>query len=349
MRLIYRKQLFPFFYIFIYLIFFFIMQISVEMEALDIWRYYASAKQNAKIYCNLFDIVKYSLDNSFDFIYTVSLWMACRLNISMNFVTAFYLSLYYLLSYNIVKKHFSNTFIPNYVIAYALMFAPFIWVQEISRNLAAIAILYVAINFFLNKKYVKALLFLVISVFTHISILIYVPIFIAAHFLSGVQIKSHYILVCILGLVICSLVTPSFLVDLISSYAAGTDSRYAYYGDEMEYVGVFNSTGIGYGDKLPILFAFVFSIILLIVNKKRDFMFWCHFILTSMLSFFLFSSLMFTNRIIMLLTLIIVWNTVQVYVTSSKNIRKIVRYLSVIGCICVLLHFWSYRTAFLNF
>ena len=346
MKFIYSNHGFSVSYVLLYILFFILMQLSVEVEALDIWRYYDVAKLDAVIYDNILDYIKHSIDINTDFIYFTSLWIACKLGVSLHLVTAMFLTMYYVISYLIVKKHFSNNSVPSFILFYAFMFAPFIWVQEISRNLAAISILYIGIKYYLDKKYIKAFVWSLLSVFTHVSMIMYFPVFILAHFINGFKLSSKYVIIIILIFLLGSITMPSFLVNVISHSIEGADSRYSYYSDGMDYVGPLQASGIGYGDKLPMTFSFIYSLILLMLNKSRDFIFWCQFGLTLLLSFFFFSSLMFTNRLIMLLTLFIVWNTISVYVDSMNSSKTILKVLGFIGCICVILHFWSYRTAF---
>jgi hypothetical protein len=126
----------------------------------------------------------------------------------------------------------------------------------------------------------------------------------------------------------------------------GNETRYgALYGN-LEAQGALMTSTIGYGDKMPIVFCLIFSVLLLFLRKNKDFMYWMLYVLTLMLSFFILSSLMFTNRVIMLMTLFIAYNAYKVINEGTSDDKKKLHLASIVGSVVVFLHFYSYRTHF---
>lgn len=322
------------------------MVFYVFPEELDIIRYYEGATYAANEYVSVKDYASHLIGSQIDFIYSSSLYLAEKNGIPMNIITIFYMSLYYIAIFEILRKLFPYFKIPGYVLFYVIMFAPFIWVQSISRNLAAIAFFYVAINSFVDKKNLKAVFWLSVSIFTHISMLMYLPALAIAFFLKNKNINNKFIYSSIFIAIILSYVVPAQLLNLISIVMDGSESRYgAVYGN-IEVQGALMTNSIGYGDKLPIVSCFAFSVLLLFLNKNKDFMYWMLYILTLMLSFFILSSLMFTNRVIMLMPMFVAYNAYRIECEGSLNRKKVLNIASLIGCFVVFLHFYSYRTHF---
>ena len=346
MKLTYSKNKYSLHYILVYFFIFFIMQITEHNESLDIWRYYAIAKVDSYQYSSIFSYISNQFEIYKDFIYFSSLWLAAKVGISLDFVTSFYLTIYYCITYTVIKKHFRGFLIPLIVVLFVLLFAPFIWVQTISRNLAAISICYVGIKNYLDGKYVNAICWAVLSVFTHFSMLMYMPVFILAHYLLKFDVNRKVLILSIFAMLIFSYFSPAFLVNLLTSSLQGSDSRWEASYVDYESVGALMSTNIGYGDKLPMLCGYIYSVFILLQSKSRDYMFWCLYILVIMLSFFIFSSLMFTNRIMMLMPIFVAWISVKNYILGSKKEKYYIIISSVLGFICILAHFWSYRTVF---
>lgn len=315
-------------------------------EELDIIRYYEHAIYAAHEYGSVVDYASNLISNQIDFIYSSSLYLAEKNGLHMNIVTILYMSIYYISIFEVLRKGFPYFKIPEYILFYVVMFAPFIWVQSISRNLAAIAVFYLAINSFLDGKILKGLLWMIASMFTHISMLMYLPVVFGAFILKGRNINNKFIYLSILGALVFSYIVPSQLLGIISIIMDGDETRYGAVYGSLEAQGALMTSSIGYGDKLPIVICLAYSILLLFLNKKKDFMYWMLYFLTIMLSFFILSSLMFTNRVIMFMPLFVAYNAYKAYLEGSTQRKKILNIISIIGCIVVCLHFYSYRTHF---
>ena len=323
------------------------MLLYVFPEDLDIIRYYESAEQAVTEYNDVIDFSKFWMEDHVDFMYPASLFIALKLGLPMDVITIFYMALYYIAIFEIIRKRFPYVRIPGCILFYVAMFAPFIWVQSISRNLAAIAFLYVAMNYMADgKSKVKVVFWLIASLFTHISMVMYIPAIIVALLIENREVNNKLIYFSIIVTLGISYIVPSQLLNLISSVLSGSDSRYAASYGAMETQGVLMAESIGYGDKLPIMFCFLYSIILLFLNKSKDFMYWMLYMLTLMLSFFILSSLMFTNRVIMLMPLFVAYNAYKVMTEGTIKSRKMLSLVSFVGCIVVFLHFYAYRMYF---
>ena len=333
-----------------YLLVVFILTLSMVFyvfpDSLDITRYYEMAETAVWQYGSVIDYAEYWYETHFDFIYPASLFLAVKMGLSMDIITVLYMSLYYICVFEILRKNFPNLRIPGYILLYGIMFAPFIWIQSISRNLASIAFFYLAVSFILEGKKFKSVACLIISLFTHVSILMYIPLIFIAYFLEKRDVNNKLIGLSIIVALVFSFLAPSQLLDLISFVLDGSDMRYADDYGQLQAQGALQNSYIGYGDKLPIVFCLLYSVLLLFINNRKDFMYWMLYILTLMLAFFVFSSLMFTNRVIMLMTLFVVFNAYNVIRYGSTNKIKILKTFSIIGCFVVLMHFYAYRMYF---
>lgn len=315
-------------------------------EALDIIRYYENAKYAAQEYSSVVDYISHLISSQIDFIYSSSLYLAEKNGLHMDIITILYMSIYYIAIFEVLRIKFQNIKIPGYILIYVAMFAPFMWVQSISRNLAAIAFFYLAVNSFLTGKMLKGLLWLIVSMFTHISMLMYLPVMLGAFILKGVSINNKLLYLSIFTAIAFSYVVPSQLLGIISLIMDADETRYGLAYGNLETIGTLTTSTIGYGDKLPIIACWAFSVLLLFWNKSKDFMYWMLYLLTIMLSFFIMSSLMFTNRVIMLMPLFVAYNAYMVFCEGTIKHKKMLSIVSLIGCIVVILHFYSYRTVF---
>ena len=345
-NLIMRKRVPYKFYIFVVLTLSLSMAFYVFPEALDITRYYEMAEDGVSQFSGVVEYAEYWFEMHLDFIYGSSLFLLLKMGLPLNIATIFYLSLYYICVFEILRRHFPNLNIAWYILFYVAMYAPFIWVQSISRNLAAISFFYLAMLFLLDGKKVKFLFCLFLSIFTHISMVMYVPIIFVAYFLEKRDINEKIIGFSIVFTLILSFISPSQLLNLLSFLLEGSDMRYAASYSNIQAQGALQDPNIGYGDKLPIVFCLFYAILLLFINKRKDLMYWMLYVLTLMLSFFVFSSLMFTNRVIMLMTLFVAYNAYNVMRYGTLRYRNIIKISSLVGCLIVFLHFYSYRTSF---
>jgi len=322
---------------------------STFNEELDLLRYYEAAIDDYKEYNNWVTYLKVLIERDFDFIYSLSLYFALQLGLPMNLVSICYVSLYYIAISEVLRRHFPGLKVVWYVFFFVLMCAPFIWVREISRNLAAFSFFYLAIIYYLEHRYKSMLCWIIVSVFTHISMIMYVPLILGAHVFRKFTITNTAITLIIIVMLVISYYMPSYLLDLLALVMDGRGtSRYSLYAS-LETHGALSSPNIGYGDKFPMAYIYIYSIVLLIRNKDHDFMYWMLLFLTIMLSFFLLSNMMFTNRVIMVMPIFVAWNTYSILRSKKLFDQFIIKKMSVLGILLVLAHLYSYRDTFTIF
>lgn len=333
------------FYMVLIIVLYFSMITSVFMEALDISRYYEAAEIAVCKYSSI-QYLDFLFKTNVDFIYSMSLFFAQKNGLSLNIVTTFYLSLYYICCCELIRTEFGLKKIPNIILLYILLCAPFIWVQSISRNLAAIAFYYLAIIFFRKDRAKVGAFFMIVSVLTHFSMIVYVLVGFAAFGLGRklVSLNNNKMRILFFVSIILAIIFPNVLVLIMRLIASTLSLRYFLYADVVS-SSIWSIKSIGYGDKIPIACVWIYSICLILMNKRYNFYYWGLFILVVMLSFSIFSSLMLTNRIIMIMPLFVAANVCDILKAFPQKIMMI-SMLSIVGMICVILNFYSYRTAF---
>lgn len=333
------------FYVFLVFLLYASMHFYVFPEALDITRYYELVENDVLRYHNLLDYIEFQLSSHVDFIYFSSLYLANKIGISLNLVTTFYLSIYYIIICELLRKKYGLKHIRGVILFYILMSAPFIWVQEISRNLAAIAFMYCSLFEFNRGKKIVAVFFAIGAVFTHFSLIIFILLYFLAFFMQRINLNRKIVILFFLFIIIIGYISPSYLVNFTVIVAENSDNHYAAYANLENAIPVFSSS-IGYGDKIPMVYVYIFSLYLILKNKKHDFYYWGLFILTAGLSFALLTSLMLTNRIIMQMPLFIGWSVCATLQQVGRKEYIRLYFLSAIGVVCVLAHFWAYRLIF---
>lgn len=140
---------------------------------LDLSRYYENAK-SIDTNQDIINFVKITFKNNFDFIYFLSFLIVNKIGLSVNFVNFFYVFLFYFYTLLIIDYLFKNVnyHTVNLIKLYTILSAPILILFSISRNLAALSFFYIAIYMYLRKKK-KYWLFIVISIFTHVGMLIF--------------------------------------------------------------------------------------------------------------------------------------------------------------------------------
>lgn len=317
-----------------------LMAVYTFPEALDIQRYYEDAENSSK-YLTTEQYFLYSFNNNFDFIYTVTLFIFAKLNLSLNIPTIFFLSLYYISLCEVIRRY-EPTIVPGLIFLLIIFFVPFVWIQAISRNTAGIAFYYLGLFQFISNRKILGSIFFIVSIFTHISMLGWIVLSGVAWITTKITISRLIKNSIFVTLILLACIAPSHIIDIFSLIADSTQSRYASYA-MLSMSSPLLSNDIGYGDKIPMLVSCLIASYLIMVNNKLDFFFWMLFLLTIGLIFSLFTSMMFTNRIIMLMPLFIGCNICSIWNSKSQSLRIQVYILAVISLGSNILHFWSYR------
>lgn len=336
-----------FMYILAFLLIYWSVFVLSEYEPLDLGRYYEEVEMQAEVY-SLSDIIKirYYDMKKYDFIYHTILFVACKFFIPLNLITSVIVFTYYLLIVKMMRIFFGGK-IDNFVILAVLLTTPITWVVEISRNLTAITLLYISVKYLYANKRIIAVLFIVASVLTHFGAALYVLVLFCSQILQNKHIKQNVVFFLLLVVSIISFIMPTSVLTIMRWFLE-EDSGYTHYTMNTS-ASFFAATNIHYGDKLPAVFAVLFSIILLLLNKKQGFAFWCLLLFTMLLFFFLNLGVMFVNRLMMVVPLFWGINLAIIYKNARLADVQFLRTFSVIAWIPIVLHFYAYRPVYFPF
>lgn len=166
----------------IYFIIFFLAIMAfliTPVKDLDLYQYYYDILPDAERY-SIPDYIELCIATNQDFMYIVSLMFIKGMGLPIQLVNFFYVGLYYLLIFkilSIVTQSYSLNFYSRdyFIVIIATFFSALpILVFTISRTLAAIDILYIAIYYFLNKKYYKGTFFAIFSILFHVVSILFI-------------------------------------------------------------------------------------------------------------------------------------------------------------------------------
>ena len=329
-------------YLFFFVVALFFVNAVVKVDDYDLHRYFDEAVRFAKT-SSLLQMIKEVWSIEFDFIYYVILYFSVKLSISLKLVTALFVATYYWIILGVLKddRKLINDRIVDFVILFVV---PIIWVVSISRNLAAIVFLYAGVVSILKSKRINGILWLVIGVLTHFSVLMYVVVFVVSMLLRKIRIKPFFVVLFIAFFYILSQVIPDYLYNSIKLIATDRDLGYYTRFENVVSANVLEEGNWPVGDILSLIFVCVFSITVLLFNKKQGFEFWTLFILLIFLAFFVETSVMFVNRCMMIMPLFIGMNVLSIYKEGTNSQKKILKYLSYAGGLVFMLYIYTSRT-----
>lgn len=316
------------------------------MDALDLHRYYDDAFANRNT--PIGDIVEQESSRGIDFIYYVILHFSVNLSIPLDLITALIVTLSYAMILSCVNFFYKGS-LEWFVVATVLFLTPITWIIEISRNMTAILFLYVALRMMYRSKWIWAIIFCLCGLFTHFSVLMFIFLFAASYFVKFLHIRSFFIPIVIFFIFISSYLVPSYIYDLMSLAIGGSETVYNTQYMGMEAVSFSQWGTVGNGDKIPILYGLVFSVALLLTNKKQGQEFWMLMGLTVLSAFFVRSSMMFTNRCMMILPMFWALNLAQIYESGTHKNKKLIRSLCMFGLLPIFWHIFSYRDVYFPF
>ena len=234
------------------------------------------------------------------------------------------------------------------IVLITLFTVPSIYVVSIARNLTAFMFLYCAIIAYYKEHKIVSLLFVVIAVFTHFTTLMYVAVLVLALLLRNKSINDNALVVLLVSVFCISLISPMLISNLVFNVISGEDLYYERYSKAGAQLFLINRY-INYADKLPVLMAYIYSIVLLFQNKQRGIEFWTLLILVIMLSFFMNSSFSLVVRCMMFLPIFWALNVSKVYKNSSTRSKAYLQNFSLLGLLSLLLHIYGYRQIYLAF
>lgn len=316
-------------------------------DSLDIVRYYDSAKYAVASYSNLFDYAYDKISTDIDFIYTSVLYVFQKNHIPLNIATIIFLSIYYICIVRICKISY-NLRGCHYLLCISLFCVPIDWTLTISRFLAAISFFYIAIICLTLHKYRIGLLFLIISIFTHVFILLFIVFLLISFLLYKLSLSRKLSNIILLSFIVVGF-TTSFLGDLIQNLVSNFagDLRYSAYADFfLETDSILKASRVDYGSKLGALFVYVVSIFLSLCDQNRNYSYWFLYILTCVLCVVFHSSVVLTNRVEMIMPLFIGLSSYSVLKSNNSSQVFVLKFLNVISVVVLLVVLYAARNIF---
>lgn len=311
-----------------------------QVDTFDLSKYYYGANYYVE-HSSFVEMIENRITYNIDFLYYVILYLMVKASIPLNLVTTIIVFLYYILIVNTFRKTTVKR-LSGVVIIAVLFITPMTWIVSMSRNLTAFLFLYIAIFFYYKNKVIIPLLFAVAAVFTHFSVLMYVAVLLVCIFLKKVPIRPVWLLAILISALLLSVIIPSMIQNAIFDVISGQDISYNNYAARK--VGnIFVYSGVNYSDKVPVLFALIYSISLLFINRKQGFEYWTLLLLSVMLLFFMNSSWTLTNRCLMFLPIFWGLNVKNVVDNSNAKDTKHLELLSMTALLSLILHLYGNR------
>lgn len=344
----------PLYYKYLLIAFFwsFVVFSFTPQKALDITRYYST------IYVyhgTVLDLLRESVYRNYDFIYIVSLKIAYDIGIPLNVLTSLYVSFFLIFSLKIVQEVMRKVGvyrIPDIVVLSVNTIAPFVWLISVSRSTAAFCFFFYAVLKNCKKDYIRAMVFFTLSALTHISMIIFIAIFIAGIILSPLikRIGSQR-MILIFGLsVLLTIYLGNIISDFFIMLSASEleESRYSIYFSDFE--GGFstnfllNST-IPKSQRIQLFSIIILNILLLVLDKIKDKFTSVLLLGEILLIFFTFSIPHMVFRMILFMVPFVVISLCRIYCLSPKK-RETIKYCVIILTLFQLLGFYNERISF---
>lgn len=201
-------------------------------DSLDLFRYFEDAKKG-DVSLNIWEYARLSHESQFDFIYQTILYASHKCGIPLRLINVFFVFLYLFSARKILRLCTLNSHIfkkdYRYSTILLLCSIPFIYVYSISRMVAAFSFLFLAIYNLLKRKYIYAIIFSIVAIFTHVGSVIYLFVFLIVIILSPFLKISNKKLI-LLGVPFTFLmgaVILGHIINFVSSF--GFFGVYAYY------------------------------------------------------------------------------------------------------------------------
>lgn len=309
---------------------------------LDLGRYYKMIELSQ--FSSKSEFLLNHLENEMDFIYQLLLFSFATNKLDMNYVTVSFFFLYFLSIYFIVRDNGKN-FKLGIVVVYILLSLPTIWILTISRNTAALVFFFLGIHALLfNRKYISFVLFLA-AIFTHISMVLYLIMLLMSFVLSKSNFSLRKRNILLIVVLIMSYSFSHLLINLILPYVSLLNFRLSDYAN-MKIASPLYADNISiHGDKLPMIYAISMLVFLCLKDKRQDWTYWFLYLITLLLLNFIWSSIMMTNRLMMLMPPFLGLSLFAVFY-HLKN-KTIIYILSYIGILIGLVSFYGYSGMFI--
>lgn len=228
----------------------------VPFEALDSYRYY---QQVNLISTNIstIEFIKIYFFRSFDFIYYLLQYICILLNIPVQTITGISVALLYIQSFKSIdiirKKHGIKLKLIDafFLHLFVLTSVSYIAVWSITRNQIGIMFVAYGINYLLRNKNIVAIVFFLLSMFTHTGLIFYLLIFFTGYYLLFIDSKKNIRIFAISGLILgytASMFIGNVFRIISDLFFLPTEYDYKKYLEDSITTNVFQFN-LGWGDK----------------------------------------------------------------------------------------------------
>ena len=308
-----------------------------QYDALDL----ARNIENTEFYHDTYSVNEMILQlqgTKIDFIYFLINYLAIEYSIPLLLVTSITVFLYYILVISIMREVYNGRY-SSFIILAILFTTPMTWVVAISRNLMGLMFLYASIKFIYRKKWIWATFFIIVSLLTHFGgVIIFLVLFIPAIILRNWRVEKPLLCLLLFFVTVLGFVLPNSFMKVLNFFLS--DSGFSHYSNQQM---VFFLTARGYGDTIPVVFAYIYSICLLLLNKKQGVAFWILFMLTFFLALSMNVEYNYIYRCMMCMPLFWGINAAAIMSFGSKKDKHSLYLLSLTALIPILLHLYAYR------
>lgn len=316
-------------------------------DELDIIRAFERAERDALNYPSLLDYITEVSHSRIDFIYYGFLYLCVKIGIPLGLATTFVLFLYFMLLIKIstllVSGRGNNLLILSIILA-----VPTVTVISVSRNTFADVFFLLGIYYYLKGYKWPTIVYFLIAVFSHFSVLINVALFFVAIILSKREYDNKFRIGLLLSIVVVGFAIPTLINDVLLrfgiSYLEGT--HYESY-ESLNDSAVLQAPQISNGDKLYFAYTFVMLLYLAIKDRNRDVMYWFMFLLCFLDAFYFNSSVQMSLRLTILTPICIGYSLTSLYEKKILG-RQQIELISIGMLLVTLVYYYSLRPVFIN-
>lgn len=335
------ERLFLFFLLFV--VIYEMVLASLEVESWDLHRSYEWFDRDFES-LSLMEVILLKLLTKGDFLFYTIYYLAMAHNIPYEVITSVVVVLYYIVVLDCIRFVCPNK-IPFLMLFVILFTSPIFPTIQIARTTTAFLFLFHATKHLIKDQYYWAFIFCVAAIITHISAIMYVFVIVIAWMVRNKIIKSNIILIMMLSSIVLSIITPHLFLIILSRVIGG-DDMYGGYSENSN--SLLFATNIGLSDKISTIYTVIYSVYLLLMNKKQGFEFMTLLIMTIMLIFFINSNQMFAGRIMILFPMFLGLNFASVYKFANKRQIGVLTSMSIIGLLVFVYQIWGTRDVYLS-
>ena len=330
-----------------------VIAVFTAPDSLDLFRYYEYVNNYSG---SLLQLARDTFDRNYDFIYITSLGLCKQLGLPLDIATIIYVSLYYIITIKIVSttiESYNVNKIDRKLIVCIILSVPFVWVICVSRSVAAFCFLYYSILCFIRNKRLKAVIFAILAILTHFSMIVFVAITLMGILITPIikKLSVPKMAIIVVASIFLTGVVNIVFSDVINllSMTFLADSRYGaddatYLNSELGFTENFFKGSMYLGERIHTAVLLLFYMFLLVRNKRRTFFDSVLLIGVMLLPFFLFSIPHMVLRTVIFLTPFFSVLLCQVYYQKSS-----MSLIQLLIAASILTEFWELYNARLLF